>query len=701
MNFNLSAFSLLLFLFFTCLSSLMNPLFAEVSSGNGDWNNINTWQSGTNCGSGIAVTSVPASTSQVRICNGHTVTIPLNVTVSQNENIQIQGGSLIINHILNINNKTLRLQDNGMITINAGSTLNFASGSNIYSQEDNNIFNNQGTVTFTSGSNITLAYGSFTFRHNSSNNITIDSLQIIDYSGADIRNLIIQNNSTGTISIGTILSEVTTTGTTNPTQNNITLGGTGSFNITNSITTNMAIGSTNNLNFNAPVTYSGSNALTTNDTAWSVGSMGSNASFTINGDQAFNISANGSFTVNSGGTFAMTNRTAVNNYTINNTGVVNINDGANLNITHNGLNDMRFFPTTSLSNRMNLGNINITLGGNSTGVFTIAITPNAALSNTFSINNLTINKTTSSGIVSLALGTSINNLFLNSGSLRLDNTSTNTINNSYTQGAGTTLTFNSNNRNMIFNGNTWNVNSGAMITTAMGITSGGLTIGGSSNLNITLPNMFNVNELTINNPNVTVNQPAAITLNELSSRGVYNQNNTLTVNNNFTIQNGGTFNAGSQVLNFQNTNITNSGSFNGGTGTVNFTTNNGTNRSVTGVWNFFNVNFINTAMAQTVSFMPGIAGAITVDGTFSVQGASGALLTLNSSTIGNQFLLNTQNKGAFNYIRVQDSNVAGSNPSILPLTTVSASRIINLGNNNGWFTAPTGQVLRIGFCCCL
>ena len=249
---------------------------------------------------------------------------------------------------------------------------------------------------------------------------------------------------------------------------------------------------------------------------------------------------------------------------------------------------------------------------------------------------------------------------------------------------------------MIFNGNTWNVNSGAMITTAMGITNSGFTIGGSSNLNITLPNTFTVNELTINNPNATVNQPAAITLNELSSRGVYNQNNTLTVNNNFTIQNGGTFNAGAQVLNFQNASITNNGSFNRGTGTVNFTTNNGTNRSVTGVWNFFNVNFINTAMAQTVSFMPGIAGAITVDGTFSVQGASGALLTLNSSTIGNQFLLNTQNKGAFNYIRVQDSNVAGSNPSILPLTTVSASRIINLGNNNGWFTAPTGQVLRIG-----
>ena len=334
-------------LFLPLRIQVITPLFAEVSFQNGNWNDINTWRSGTSCGAGNIVTSLPNSTAEVRICNGHTVTIPSNVTVSQNENIQIQGGSLIINHILNINNKTLRLQDNGMITINAGSTLNFASGSNIYSQEDNNIFNNQGTVTFTSGSNITLAYGSFTFRHNSSNNITIDSLQIIDYSGADIRNLIIQNNSTGTISIGTILSEVTTTGTTNPTQNNITLGGTGSFNITNSITTNMAIGGTNNLNFNAPVTYSGSNALTTNDTAWSVGSMGSNASFSIDGDQAFNISAGGSFTVNSGGTFAMANRTVANNYTINNTGVVNINDGANLNITHNGSNNMTFFPTNN------------------------------------------------------------------------------------------------------------------------------------------------------------------------------------------------------------------------------------------------------------------------------------------------------------------------------------------------------------------
>ena len=440
-----------------------------------------------------------------------------------------------------------------------------------------------------------------------------------------------------------------------------------------------------------------------------------NGALNITGDSDITIFSGGTLTVNGGGTFAMANRTATNNYTI--LGTVNINNGANINITHNGSNDMRFFPSTLTTvGNVNLGNINITVAGNSTG--TLTVTPNSGSPANFSINNLTINKTNSTGSVLLTRGTNINNLSLNSGNLRLDNVSSNTINNNYTQGAGAILTFNNGRRSIIFNGNTWNVNSGAMITTAMGITSGGLTIGGSSNVNITLPNMFNVNELTINNSNATVTQPATITLNQFSSRGTYNQNNTLTVNitglaiqnggtynqnntltinNSFAIQSGGTFNAGAQILNFQNASITNNGSFNRGTSTVNFTTSNGTNRSVAGIWNFFNLTFVNTTMAQTVSFMPGAAGAITVYGTFSAQGAAAAsaLLTLNSSTIGNEFLLNTQNKGAFNYIRVQDSNAAGSNPGILPLATLSASRIINLGNNNGWFTAPTGQVLRI------
>ncbi|MFA6446070.1 MAG: LamG-like jellyroll fold domain-containing protein, partial [Candidatus Paceibacterota bacterium] len=116
------------------------------------------------------------------------------------------------------------------------------------------------------------------------------------------------------------------------------------------------------------------------------------------------------------------------------------------------------------------------------------------------------------------------------------------------------------------------------------------------------------------------------------------------------------------------------GVFNANGGTVIL---NGINQFITGTTTFANLVKTVTS-ADTLTF--GAGQTTTATGTVTLQGASGNLLSLRSSSSSAQWLFDPQGARNFSYIDVQDSwniNAVGINGSSIP-------GIRDSGNNTGW-----------------
>lgn len=125
-------------------------------------------------------------------------------------------------------------------------------------------------------------------------------------------------------------------------------------------------------------------------------------------------------------------------------------------------------------------------------------------------------------------------------------------------------------------------------------------------------------------------------------------------------------------------NWSNSGTFTAGTSTVTF---NGTNQSITGNTTFNNLTK-SVATARTLTFAA--SSTTTVNGTATLNGASGQLLTLASSSPGTHWNLNlgAASTKAISYVSVSWGDASGSDASKKPVNPTSST---DGGNNIAWF----------------
>ncbi|MET0751826.1 MAG: Calx-beta domain-containing protein [Pyrinomonadaceae bacterium] len=122
-------------------------------------------------------------------------------------------------------------------------------------------------------------------------------------------------------------------------------------------------------------------------------------------------------------------------------------------------------------------------------------------------------------------------------------------------------------------------------------------------------------------------------------------------------------------------NWSNSGTFTANSGTVNLI---GAAQTISGATIFNNL-AKSTATAQTLTFAAG--SSTTVNGSLTLAGASGQLLSLRSGTTGTQWNLSAPTTQAVSFVNVSDSNASGGN-------TIAPTNSVNSGNNVNWlFTA--------------
>jgi CSLREA domain-containing protein len=158
----------------------------------------------------------------------------------------------------------------------------------------------------------------------------------------------------------------------------------------------------------------------------------------------------------------------------------------------------------------------------------------------------------------------------------------------------------------------------------------------------------------------------------------------LSVNGNFTLT-AGTVNSGGQNVTVTG-NWSNSGAYTSGANTV---TLNGTNQSITGntTFNHFTKS---VASAATLTFAAG--STQTFNGTVTLNGASGQLLSLRSSSSPTRWNFNVAASAtkAISYVDVMDSDASGSDISKKPIGPTNAT---DSGNTVDWFNlAISGTV---------
>ncbi|TSC72128.1 MAG: RTX toxins and related Ca2+-binding domain [Parcubacteria group bacterium Gr01-1014_38] len=117
------------------------------------------------------------------------------------------------------------------------------------------------------------------------------------------------------------------------------------------------------------------------------------------------------------------------------------------------------------------------------------------------------------------------------------------------------------------------------------------------------------------------------------------------------------------------------GTFTHNSGTV---TLDGTDQTLSGATTFNNLSKTVTT-ARTLTFPSGASSTQTVVGTWTAKGASGALLSLRSSTDGTQWRIDPQGTRSIEYLDVKDSN----NVNATGITTAGLN-ITDSGNNTGW-----------------
>ena len=167
---------------------------------------------------------------------------------------------------------------------------------------------------------------------------------------------------------------------------------------------------------------------------------------------------------------------------------------------------------------------------------------------------------------------------------------------------------------------------------------------------------------------------------------LFNNGNTLTLSSNLDVNNDLTITLGELDVSATNYNITvggdysNSGVFTARSGTVTF---DGTNQSITGSNTFYNFTK-SVASTDTLTFQAGATQ--TFGGTVTINGASGNLLSLVSSTPGTRwnFTVNAGATKSISYVDVKDSDASGSDVS---QKAIKPSNSIDGGNNIHWFGA--------------
>lgn len=204
----------------------------------------------------------------------------------------------------------------------------------------------------------------------------------------------------------------------------------------------------------------------------------------------------------------------------------------------------------------------------------------------------------------------------------------------------------------------------------------------------------------------TVTQTGAVTLSsgkhlKINGDGVTTRSNSLNTGG-FALTVGGDLiigagvDTGAKGLTANNSTITVTGNFTVNTGTNTFTAGtstvvlNGTNQTITGSTTFNNLTK-SVATARTLTFAAG--STTTVNGIATLNGASGQLLSLASSSPGTRwnFTLGAASTKAISYVSVTDSDASGSDASKKP---VSPTNSTDGGNNVSWFPMPSLTFLK-------
>ncbi len=120
----------------------------------------------------------------------------------------------------------------------------------------------------------------------------------------------------------------------------------------------------------------------------------------------------------------------------------------------------------------------------------------------------------------------------------------------------------------------------------------------------------------------------------------------------------------------------NDGTFNANGGTVVF---DGSSQSIVGDVTFYNLTKT-VSSSDTLTFTAG--NTVTVAGLLTLQGASGALLSVVSDTPGTPWLIDSQGTTNVDYVDVADSDASGGN-------TIVACNSIDSGGNSNWSFNPS------------
>ena len=164
--------------------------------------------------------------------------------------------------------------------------------------------------------------------------------------------------------------------------------------------------------------------------------------------------------------------------------------------------------------------------------------------------------------------------------------------------------------------------------------------------------------------------------------GSYTLPTNLTVANDFTL-NSSTLTAPSGTLTVGGDFANTSGTFSHNNGTLAL---NGTNQTISGSTTFNNFTKT-TSSADTLTFTA--SSTQTIAGALTLQGTSGNLLTLVSTSTGTRWnIVNAGDAESVSYVDVQDSNNTGP--------TISATDSVNSGNNIGWLFSVAGQITVSG-----
>ncbi|MDO8512701.1 MAG: DUF2341 domain-containing protein [bacterium] len=157
---------------------------------------------------------------------------------------------------------------------------------------------------------------------------------------------------------------------------------------------------------------------------------------------------------------------------------------------------------------------------------------------------------------------------------------------------------------------------------------------------------------------------------------------TVTIGTSGFTQADGVFSAGAGAFTVSGNWAHSAGTFTANSGTV---TLNGTAQTISGSTTFYNLTK-SVASADTLTFTAGTTQTIT--NTLTLNGASGQLLSLRSSSTPTQWSIDPQGTKSFSYLDIQDSN------NINAVKANAGSTSISSGNNTNWFfddTLPTIQ----------